>query len=309
MSRFKHVSYDKKKCRWHANAPGGKVIGRFDTEREAAIAAATSCVAKYGHLASTSDLLVGDNLLSQEEMNQIVLIVATTKDVTTSTSTLPQGVYRSGAKMYRAKYQAKYLGSFGSIDAAVEFRRDHIATLRANEWEAYLLIEPHRDLDNDVAIRLSGKRGEGLYSKVDASLWHTLTFKLTWSLSTYGYAIGHIGYRQTTVLHQAVFLRLHPMYIPNNDVSIDHINPKAKLDNRGSNLREATRSLQARNKVKLPGTTSTHVGVSATRNGTWRGEFRYHIQGVPKRYSRCHKTEVEAVDALNAKRLEIFGHL
>jgi hypothetical protein len=37
-----------------------------------------------------------------------------------------------------------------------------------HNWEAYLLIEPDRDLDNDVAIRLTGVGAQSLlYSKVD----------------------------------------------------------------------------------------------------------------------------------------------
>jgi hypothetical protein len=105
-------------------------------------------------------------------------------------------------------------------------------------------------------------------------------------------------------LHLAVFKMLHPEFIGSGENSVDHIIPEEKLNNRAENLREATRSQQARNKCKKAGTSSKYVGVSQRKNGTWSAHLMVNgkIHGAG-----THKLENDAVRALNAKATEIFG--
>jgi hypothetical protein len=97
---------------------------------------------------------------------------------------------------------------------------------------------------------------------------------------------------------------LNPEFKGGCDNTVDHIIPTDVLDNRAENLREATRSQQARNKAKRPGTSSKYVGVSQRKNGTWSAHLMVNgkIHGAG-----THKLENDAVRALNAKATEIFG--
>jgi hypothetical protein len=145
-----------------------------------------------------------------------------TSTVTSTTRSQPLGVDLTPYGTYKVRCNGKHLGNFKSLEEAVARRTEYDLVVKNANWEAYLLIEPDRDLDNDVAIRLTGVRGTGLYSKVDLSLWHRLTFNCHWSVDTQGYARGSVG--GSIALHKAVFLRLHPGYVSSQDNSIDHIN-------------------------------------------------------------------------------------
>ena len=76
--------------------------------------------------------------------------------------------------------------------------------------------------------------------------------------------MGH-GYAMTNggvCLHAMIFEMLPPGY--DKTLSIDHIVPENKLDNREHNLRLATRGEQAFNKAKRKNCASKYVGVSKT---------------------------------------------
>jgi hypothetical protein len=310
-SRFKGVSKKVKNGpEWCARGVDNTYVGYFHTEREAAIAAATSYVRAYGTWAETSDLLFTEDqssmeaLLSPEEMHAIVLSFASTD---TSAAPVPKITKGTGVELlkngrYTAAYRGKYMGTFRDFESAVAYRKAHVAMVQEHEWQAHLLLTPTKDSDGDVVITLSdGKYGTGLMTKVDLRFWHGLTFKRKWCMTAEGYAKS-----SRTMLHTAVMLLIDSTYVPSRDASIDHIKPGSKLDNRACNLRVATNLEQQRNKAARPGTTSSHLGVSRARSG-WEGGFSYTTSDGPQRYRVTGNTEDEVTALLNAKRIEIHG--
>jgi hypothetical protein len=310
VSRFKGVSKNTQKgLPWRARGFQGVYVGIFGTEREAAIASATSYIRAYGVWAETSDLLFTEDqsspgaLLSLEELSEIKRSIATV-DITPKPSPkcAEEGVFLRHGKYYEVKFRGKWLKQFKDYDDAVAFRRQFVAAVQDGEWQAHMSITPTRDADGDVAIALSdGKHGVGITSKVDAQYWHQLTYKTRWFLDAPRYARS-----SKVLLHKAVMLLVDPDYVSGRNASIDHINPAAKLDNRAANLRVVTHQEQMRNKVKRPGGTSPHIGV-CRRGHQWLGQFGYTTSDGHQTYRVTGNTEGEVVIALNAKRLEMHG--
>jgi hypothetical protein len=322
-SRFKGVSRTVKVAPvWKATGPDRTYIGLFHTEREAAIASAASYVRAYGEWAENSDLLVTvdqsspEALLSPAEMREIIISIASTSagdllrhrsrgHTVATNNAMERGVQKATNTTFKVTFRSKYIASFGDYESAVACRRAHVASVLERERQAYLLVEPTTDQDGDAVIMLSGRHGEGHVSKVDLRFWHRLTYKTKWDMDQYGYA-RCANDAMRTMLHTAVMLMIDSKYIPSRNASIDHINPALKLDNRASNLRVATNLEQQRNKVRRPGSTSSHPGVSVTLDG-WAGYFSYTTSTGRKQFRVKGKNEEEVTALLNAKRIEIHG--
>jgi hypothetical protein len=311
VSRFRGVHFCPEQAnRFRAKGAGGVHIGNFSSEREAAIASATFYVRKYGKWAETSDLLFTRDqsspgaLLSLKELADIKRTIAQEAllpaPMITTKST---GVDKTRSGLFRARYGTQYLGVFKTFEAALAVREEHVKALRESEWKAHESLTITYDSDGDAVIVLEdGKWGSGVKSKVDAELWHRLTFKTTWFLDRIGYATSW-----SRPLHMAVMMLIDSDYVPNRNTSIDHKDPAAKLDNRRSNLRVATHAEQQRNKVPYVGKTSIHKGVNAVKNG-WIGRFSYTSSDGPQTfYVPRRKTEKEVVLLLNEKRTEVHG--
>lgn len=300
---------------WCAGGHKSTDAGAYDTEREAAIASATSYIRTFGIWAETSDILFTEDqtlpgaLLSLEELAEIKRSIIATDALEPIPLSVTKG---TGVIANRNGFEAwlgrKYLKKFKTLDAVVAFRKECIASLLEKEWQEYLLITPPRDADGDVAIALSdGKHGTGLMSKVDAQYWHQLTFKAKWAVNVQGYVRANSGVRyKSGFLHKAVMLLVDHTYVSGRDASIDHIKPAAKLDNRAENLRVVTHAEQMRNKVKRPGGTSPYMGV-CRKGSRWAGKFRYTTSAGRQCYHVTRMTQEEVVLALNAKRLEVHG--
>lgn len=112
-------------------------------------------------------------------------------------------------------------------------------------------------------------------------------------------AINSGGYRSGFILGRSckahrVAWAIHYGAWPEGE--IDHINGDP-ADNRVCNLREVSKSLNARNRSLRSDNPSGFVGVSADRNGKWRA--RIHIDGR-ERSLGSFKTPEEAAEARRA---------
>jgi hypothetical protein len=87
-------------------------------------------------------------------------------------------------------------------------------------------------------IYLSGKRGAGLFAKIDDEDFPIVS-KYKWYLSTCGYAITNYWKGRKNHFHLMLH---HLVFGKKKGLTIDHIN-RDKLDNRKENLRVATFSL------------------------------------------------------------------
>lgn len=97
---------------------------------------------------------------------------------------------------------------------------------------------------------------------------------------------------------------LHKFVKDVGDNLTDHINRNV-FDNRKSNLRPATHSLNAYNAAKFSNTTSKYKGVSYRKDsGKWRARIQINRTNIAL---GVFLTEQEAALAYNKKALEIWG--
>lgn len=294
-SKYKNVMWEKNKKKWRSTFLG-KHLGYFDDERKAGWASAQAAIKEWGLLAAESDLLVGPDLFSREDVQKMQEEIA----VVVPVRELPKGVSLVGKK-YSARYAHKHLGCFDTILEAENAYNTHVSNLREKAWQDHLLLEIARDNDGHAIIALSGENGKGKYTKVPEQFWHTLTFQKSWCF--FGEYAGAKWTGNVATLHSIIYKMLYPEYVFTGDNSIDHINCD-KLDNRGENLRTATRSEQEQNKNKIPNTTSRYRGIHYDKhNKMWIGRLRVG----DATYKVSAKTENEAAIKLNDKRLEILG--
>lgn len=104
-------------------------------------------------------------------------------------------------------------------------------------------------------------------------------------------------------LHNVIWEMMNPDYQKTKGLSIDHIIPEEKLDNRRENLRLATSSDQARNRVHT-GTTSPYRGISLPK-GRKAFEGRVYVNG--KNHCVYGDTANETAAKVNALRIELLG--
>jgi HNH endonuclease len=277
--------------------------GLYDTVREAGRAYAKASIMEFGEWAATSDILLGDGpgKFTAEEINDIKDEIAR-GDVfkkREKTTDLPLGIqFNKGA--YTAWYKCKYIGRYPTVEAAKEAYDKHVKKYHEDMWNAHASKPITRDDKGVAVIHLSGKKGEGLVSRVPEHLWHKLTYKTCWN-----YINPHAGGSwegKVRHLHAVVWEMLHPDHVKQKGISIDHINPYEPLNNTADNLRLADASVQGSNKRKKKGCTSKHVGIYfSEKYNRWIVTIRHNSKVINRRT----KTEEEALELLTAKKLEL----
>ena len=302
-SRFNGVSWCAKAQKWRAS-PLSQHMGFYKEERDAALVSAKALIREFGEWAATSDLIVGPDLLSQEEVDKLCAEIDAEGDlVEVPKRSLPTGVYwHSAAKKYAARYKTKHLGLFTSVDDAKACYDAVVQAERDAEWNEHVARGIPRDQDGHAIIALSS---EGYFAKVPERFYFQLTFRRTWCLcAQLKYALGRWE-GKTKQLHQVVWKLLHPNYTPSKKLSIDHIIPEQTLNNLEENLRLATRSQQMRNQAKRPGTSSKYKCVTFHKaTGKWQAQVR---DADGKQQREYYATEVEAAHAVNQMRIRFFG--
>lgn len=110
-------------------------------------------------------------------------------------------------------------------------------------------------IDGDTALLPLGRDAKYGYTKVDKEYAYLDQYK--WRIDSYGYVVAWNGTGKNKVN-----LRLHRVICnPSKGLSVDHIN-NDKLDNRSSNLREATQSQNMMNRKALKTNKAGFKGVS-----------------------------------------------
>ena len=302
-SRFRNVTWNKDSKKWQVRFLG-KGKGYYKNERDAAYVAAKAAMKEWPLWASSSDLLIGENLLTREEINKLEQESAVESNAQINQRrALPVGV-RQKHDRFVAVLKNKQIGVFDTAEEAKHCYNKAISAEKEREWQSHLDRQITRDAEGVAVIQLSGSAGVGRLSKVPEELWHLLTFKHSWNFSK-EYAHGSWN-GKSTLLHIVIFELLYPEYIRNINESIDHIDASNKLDNRKNNLRMATRNLQAYNKLKKSGCLSKYKGVSFDKtHNKWVSYIT--VQGKRHRLG-TFKTEAAAVQALNMKAIELLGN-
>lgn len=273
-------------------------LGYFDTAREAFMAYATAVVREWPVWAASSDLLVGEGLLMQQEMEDIQADADTQK----AARELPLGVSKHG-NGFMARYQRRYLGTYSTPEAAKRARDVECDKCNEEKWQAHLRTPIPLNSEGHACIILSSKNGAGAVHLVPPVLYHRLTFGRTWIAKGEYAQNGWCGYKVS--LHVMVYQLLNPGYVPGSGSSIDHINNVEK-DSTEANLRPASQSLQLRNQKKRSGCSSAHKGIVRTKRNKknpWEATFHYHGKHY---YVGYFASEEAAVLALTTAKNEII---
>jgi hypothetical protein len=276
-------------------------IGTFLDEREAGRAVARAALATW-EWAEENDIITRH--FSPEEVADMKEEGYTPPN---RERNLPKGVCLTPQKKYRATYRCAFLGDFITVEEAEMTYKTTVAEVFKKEWEEHASKEITKNKQGRAVIALSGENGIGMETEVPEQFWHKLTFKKKWNYvrfkknSSDGYAAG-TWEKKSCSLHYAVWKLLHPDYVPEKGISIDHVDPNKKLDNREENLRLADDSLQLSNKKKVG--EGKYPGVSRAGDDKWRGNVTY--KGT--RYcTPCVRDENEAARLLNELRLRVLG--
>lgn len=136
---------------------------------------------------------------------------------------------------------------------------------------------------------------DGLYAIVD-NTWYPLLAQWRWRLGSRRYAETDMDGR-TTAMHNVV-LPPEPGFVT------DHKNG-IPLDNRRQNLRLASPSENAANRVKRAGTSSDYYGVSKTDDGRYLVEV---AKGREKVTLGPYDSEIEAAVARDIAAFTLYGH-
>jgi hypothetical protein len=84
----------------------------------------------------------------------------------------------------------KNIKEFKALNDAIAYR-EKFRQRYSQEVDDYQPTDPDIDEDGDVAIRISnGVNSINRYTKVDAHIWHLLTFNRKWQLCKSGYVQG-----------------------------------------------------------------------------------------------------------------------
>lgn len=292
------VTFQPRTGRWQAKIRCCQ-IGTFDDAKEAFISYARAAVKEWPLWAPTSDLLVGEGLLSVSEMQQIQQSQPEPEPVKQDKHAYIH--HRNGH--YEVYWPGKRRPSrrFATLAQAIDARNNAVLTDREYRWAAHRRLSVPLNSDGQAVILLCGRMDQDLVALVPAELYHIITFGSSWCLDADGYVVGQWGGKMRK-LHAVVYRLLNPCYVPGQKGSIDHVNNN-KLDNTESNLIPATPLQQARNKRKRSGTSSQHIGVCKLNTGYWQARFCY--AGRTYRVG-AFVTEQKAFEALTLKKQQVI---
>jgi hypothetical protein len=275
-------------------AQGGKRLGTYDSELEAAKRYDTYVLLKYGVHARTNGLVQLCSITTTlSDFNSII-----TRDLPTYVTT---SVYKGKTTLYyvacrtydKVRFQKKCL----SLQDAVNYLHnidDEIAKMKAKKEIQHNTIVIARDNDGNAVICIYDK-AQNVVDRciVDDHYYHELL----------GYRWSHNKeYAQVKISKKNVLMHRYIIKAKPGDI-VDHINGR-KNDNRLSNLRIVSASVNSRNKIGKGA--SQYLGVkmdkktqrwtcSVTMNGT-----RYHCGS--------YTTDVEAAIAVNLMSIKLYGN-
>jgi hypothetical protein len=184
-----------------------------------------------------------------------------------------------------------------SLDEAIQLKEEFIASCdkRRDQIETDRLSKPTLNHLGEYIIICVTKKGTRHEFIVDEEVWRVVS-KFTWNLTKKVYCKGLTDLGRMT-LHQYIYIKFAGS-IP-EDLSIDHVITMRKDDNRLSNLRLATKSLQSHNRIKAKDSFEKYRGVSFRD-----GSYHVVINSTPR---GSFKTEEEAATRANEVFTEIYA--
>lgn len=286
-SKFKGVSLMRpgSKRKWKAMC-AAHIIGVYLTEEDAAWAYDDFCKTKYGDLASINNVVKPSSFQPYERR---------IKKSDSSGTLLPKNICflkSQGVYVVCITRGDKYFcRTFHSLSEAITAKNLFLTEVENSNKDSEILNHPLRNEEGVAQIPITHK-GQVLFTLVDDDVWERIkNLRLTY----FG------GYVQVFVNGVAVSLGRYVMETSNPNILVDHINHDP-LENRRSNLREATHAQNSANRKKCEGTSSKFIGVCMRGAGKWEVQVG---EGGKQIYFGTYENELVAawVFDMNAKRI------
>jgi hypothetical protein len=287
-SQYIGVSFDKDRQKWFAKIKNNGqqiALGRFDTEKSAAIMRDIFAVDIYKECAKLNKDSSGDFLLSKEEIDAIIKFgVPLELQRQYKKRDLPNNIYLrdNGTYRYIFEYNGKrHAKTFKTLDEAQEGLDQKRCELNQIGKEAKLLIENDIIRNNQGIAYINTRSKDGKINGeflLDDEDWKMFIHH-NWHIHETYYAQTSDKIGDSRSLHVLVYI-IHNGPVPKGK-SIDHINSDAKHDCRSSNIRAATPSQQAQNKTYKREAIIQYKGVY-TQNGLFNAKSRFNNVGYQK---------------------------
>lgn len=289
---YRGVSYVKKVNKWRA-ASADTHIGHYLTDKEAGLNYDIFTFLRYGELAKNNNLIAyseveGKNWLEDYD--------------TRRKKNLPKNISRF-KNYYRVRHTykrvEKTVGYYNTLEQAqlglIKYLTEEIQPQIDKENEIKINKDILRNDEGIAILELSNKNNERLDCLVDDDDWHNLS-KYKWCFDDEKYVYGYVDGKRTSMHKYLCKVE--------SDKKVDHIN-RVTYDNRKSNLREATNSVNAHNATKPKNCSSIYVGVTKVKD---KEKWKAYINKDGKRYSlKTHNTPESAAKAYNKKAIELYG--
>lgn len=202
----------------------------------------------------------------------------------------PKGIRLLKNNKYKVFLNSKYLGTYESLDEAIQVRLDNLKEIENNKLNELLTVPIKKDENGYCIIQLYNSNKDTIAEViVDEDDYHHL-IQFSWHLTR-----GYVSSKKLGSLHR---------YVMNYDgeAIIDHINNN-KLDNRKENLRIVSRQQNSQNKSSSKNSSSKYIGVSKNSN-KWSAYIT--IDGV-KKYIGVYENEKDAAMARDEYTKKYFG--
>jgi hypothetical protein len=268
------------KGRWRATFCG-RSCGLYDSAEHAALAYNHYATLKYGAEA---------NLNNVAEDPQFVL-----KEVVRRGKRGEGSVhFDKAAGKWRGQLQmqgkTKWLGYQDTKEEAEQVLREYCDNVNATREAAHMAMPIQRNRDG-IAIIEANSGNSKVEVLVDDNMWHKLR-KRAWHYEEGLYAKNRGG-----SMHEVVMgAKAAPGLV------VDHIN-NDRYDNRRENLRYATRSQNAQNRIR-PSTSQLPRGVNPTKQGRFNAMISFEGKTY---YLGTYLTPEEAAAKYDCKALELYG--
>ena len=271
----------------------GKIaIGSYGSAEDAGRAYDLYVLTKYGEHAQTNKLAEYSEVVGKKPEDFIQKKEA--RELPTNINYDKNGKY-----VVKKRYKVKTYngGTYETVEEALkglEELNKKFEKMKLEESKKIneLPIEYNEDGIPIIPIKNKDKEIVG-YTLVDKDRWHEL-IKLPLHY-------GHKNYPMVYVNSTNMFLHKYILHV-NDSKYVDHINHN-KLDNRISNLREATGSQNSHSKKKKEDASSQYNGVSR-KNNKWSA---YISKDGKKTHIGLYENELEAAEAYNKKAIELYG--
>jgi len=280
-SKYIGVSYNKKMKKWTSNLTcnGTAYQYSFDKENHAAYWYDQLALKYYGQQANINGIeKPGDFAEPKKKV---------TKNKYTGIYQNKNGAYRT----YISNNGRKFIGQFDTEEEALDVYNRKKKELKEKEIEEILSKEILRNNNDNAIIELfNSKKEKTGECMVDDDKYYEL-IKNKWHMKKDGY----VSTSKSILIHRLL------MNAKKNEI-VDHINGN-KLDNRLSNLRISSPTLNGHNKLKKEGTTSKYIGVSKygkKYTAVITKEKKYYYLGT-------FASEEDAARARDRKAIELYG--